>query len=111
MRQATPFVPHPNNANSFFQTGSTVQTNLAVSGGTENANGRLSVGGSDVRGVIPENTFRTVTSTLSGNFRLGNLTTSANIAYGENDAHNRPGQGYIRCAGSLGCRRPGIGSF
>ena len=95
VRQATPFIAHPDNADSFFQTGSTMQTNLAVSGGNENANGRLSFGGGDIRGVIPDNTYRNITTNLSGNFRLGSrFTSSANVTYGDNEAHNRPGEGY-----------------
>lgn len=95
VRQPTPFVPNPNNADSFFQTGHDIATTFAVSGGTDNANGRLSIGNTNVKGVIPNNTFRTFTTSLAGTFRLGKrFNTSATVQYVQNEAHNRPGQGY-----------------
>ncbi|MEO7041955.1 MAG: SusC/RagA family TonB-linked outer membrane protein [Gemmatimonadaceae bacterium] len=95
VRQATPFIPHPDNADSFFQTGHNIANNFAVSGGTDGANGRLSVGNSNVQGVIPNNTFRTLTTSLAGNFRVNSkLSTSGSFQYVQATAHNRPGQGY-----------------
>ena len=95
IRQPTPFIPHPDNADSFFQTGHNFANTFAVSGGTDNANGRLSIGNSEVQGVIPNNTFRTLTSALAGNFRLGSkFSTSGSVQYVQGTAHNRPGQGY-----------------
>ena len=38
-----PFLPHPNNVRDYFKTGSTWNTNVAVSRATENSNIRLSV--------------------------------------------------------------------
>lgn len=95
VRQATPFIPHPDNADSFFQTGHNISNTFAISGGTENSNGRFSIGNNEVQGVIPNNTFRTLTSALAGNFRLGSkFTTSGSVQYVQGQAHNRPGQGY-----------------
>lgn len=95
VRQATPFVPHPGNADSFFQTGHNISNTFAVSGGSDNANGRFSIGNTNVQGVIPNNTFRTLTSALAGNFRIGTrFSTSGSVQYIQNQAHNRPGQGY-----------------
>lgn len=95
VRQPTPFVPNPNNADSFFQTGHDISNTFAVSGGTDNANGRFSIGNTDVKGVIPNNTFRTLTAALAGNFRVGRrFSSAATVQYIQNDAHNRPGQGY-----------------
>lgn len=95
VRQPTPFVPHPDNSNSFFQTGHNISNTFAVSGGTDNANGRFSIGNTDVKGVIPNNTFRTLTTALAGNFRIGKrFSSAATFQYIQNDAHNRPGQGY-----------------
>ncbi|MGI8509322.1 MAG: SusC/RagA family TonB-linked outer membrane protein [Gemmatimonadaceae bacterium] len=95
VRQATPFIAYPGNADSFFQTGHNLSNTFAVSGGTDNANGRFSIGNAEVRGVIPNNTFRTLNSALAGNFRIGNrFSTSGSVQYSQNQAHNRPGQGY-----------------
>ena len=95
VRQATPFIPHPDNADSFFQTGHNVANTFALSGGSENANGRFSIGNTNVTGVIPNNTFRTLSTSLAGNFRLGpKFSTSGTVQYIQATAHNRPGQGY-----------------
>lgn len=95
IRQATPFIPHPDNADSFFQTGHNFANTFAVSGGTDNSNGRFSIGNNEVQGVIPNNTFRTLTSALAGNFRLSSkFSTSGSVQYIQGQAHNRPGQGY-----------------
>lgn len=95
VRQPTPFIPHPDNADSFFQTGHDFSNTFAVSGGTDNANGRFSIGNTEVTGVIPNNTFRTLTSALAGNFRIGKkFSTSGSVQYVQGQAHNRPGQGY-----------------
>ncbi|HWG33951.1 MAG TPA: SusC/RagA family TonB-linked outer membrane protein [Gemmatimonadaceae bacterium] len=94
-RIPTPFIPHPDNADSFFQTGHSFANTFAVSGGTDNANGRFSIGNNETQGVIPNNTFRNLSSSLAGNFRLGSkFTTSGNVQYIQGTAHNRPGQGY-----------------
>lgn len=95
VRQATPFIAYPDNANSFFQTGHNLSNTFAVSGGTDNANGRFSIGNTEIQGVIPNNTFRTLTSALAGNFRISSrFSTSGSVQYIQGQAHNRPGQGY-----------------
>jgi TonB-linked SusC/RagA family outer membrane protein len=95
VRQSTPFIAHPDNADSFFQTGHNFSNTFAVSGGTDNANGRFSIGNAEVHGVIPNNTFRNLTSALAGNFRIGSkFSTSGSVQYVQGQAHNRPGQGY-----------------
>ena len=93
--QPIPWVAHPNNINSFFQTGSTFSNNIAFSGGTQRATGRLSVGTDNSSGVIPNNTFRKFSSNLAGNFQVSSrLTTSANVQYVRNTGANRAGVGY-----------------
>ena len=90
-----PWVPHPDNVSSFFNTGSTFSNNVAFSGGTERATGRLSAGTDNTSGVIPNNTFRKFSSSLAGNFTVSSrLTTSATAQYISSKAYNRPGVGY-----------------
>ncbi|NNF22644.1 MAG: TonB-dependent receptor plug domain-containing protein, partial [Saprospiraceae bacterium] len=50
------FVPY-DNVNNFFETGTTWNTNIAISGGSEAADYRFSFGHSDEKGVAPNNTF------------------------------------------------------
>jgi len=90
-----PWVAHPDNVDSFFDTGHTFATTVAVSGGTENANARLSVGNTHISGVIPANTFHNITGALGGELKLGDrLSTTASLQYARNRADNRPGMGY-----------------
>jgi len=90
-----PWAPHPENVEDFFRTGRTFTTTAAVSGGTESANARLSLGTDQIEGYVPDNTFSKVTSLLSGALQVGpKLTTTATIQYLRNAATNRPGTGY-----------------
>jgi TonB-linked SusC/RagA family outer membrane protein len=93
--QASPWIAHPDNVSSFFQTGQTWNNNIAFSGGTDRATGRLSLGSADTKGVIPNNTFRKVSSSFAGNFNVSSrISTSATVQYISDKAYNRPGVGY-----------------
>jgi TonB-linked SusC/RagA family outer membrane protein len=95
VRQPTPFIAHPNNVESFFNTGHTFTNNIAFSGGTDKAQARVSVGNENVQGYIPNNTFHKFTGLLNGSLDVNDrLTTSANVQYVNNTARNRPGVGY-----------------
>ena len=90
-----PWVAHPDNVNSFFNTGRTSISTLAFTGGTDRASARASVGYSNVDGYIPNNTFRRLNGSLSGNLKVGDrLTTNASVQYIQERGRNRPGVGY-----------------
>lgn len=94
VRQATPFVPHPDNADSFFQTGHNFTNSVAVAGGSDRANGRLSIGYTRIQGVIPNNRFKNLSTSLAGGFRQGKFSSTGSIQYSQNRAYNRPPDGY-----------------
>ena len=94
VRQATPFIPHPDNVASFFQTGHTGSSTFAISGGTDNANGRLSIGSTQISGVVPNNSFNNLSTALAGNFRSGKFSSSGSVQYTLGKAWNRPPDGY-----------------
>ncbi len=94
VRQATPFIPHPDNADSFFQTGHSFTNSVAVAGGTDRANGRLSMGYTRIQGVIPNNRFKNLSTSLAGGFRQGKFSSTGSIQYSQNRAYNRPPDGY-----------------
>ena len=94
VRQPTPWVPHPNNADSFFQTGNSLTNNISVTGGTDNAKGRLSFGNTQIHGVIPNSSFNNLSSALSGSYHSGKFTASGSVQYAQNRAYNRPPDGY-----------------
>lgn len=91
----TPFLPHPDNVRSFFNTGGTFDGNVAFSGGTDRANARLSVGTQRVKGLVPSSAWQKFSGTLVGTFRVSSrLTTSASLQYLRDQAQDRPGVGY-----------------
>ena len=90
-----PWIAHPDNVESFFNTGHTRSTTIAVSGGTDRANARLSLGRDNITGFIPNNTFSKTSGLLNGSLRVNDrLTTDASVQYIHNGAMNRPGVGY-----------------
>jgi TonB-linked SusC/RagA family outer membrane protein len=92
---ATPWVAHPNNVRDFFETGATSSTTLAVSGGTENANARLSFGYDNVDGYVPGNSFEKYSTALTGAVRVTDrLNVNGSLNYIRNTGVNRPGTGY-----------------
>lgn len=93
--QPTPWIAYPDNVKDFFRTGMTMSSTLAVSGGTERAFGRLSLGADNVNGVFPNNLFQRRTATLTGTFRANRrLTADGSVKYISNAGRNRPGVGY-----------------
>ncbi len=90
-----PWVAHPDNVKSFFNTGKTLTNSLAFSGGTDKANARLSVGNTQQDGYIPNSSWNKLSGSLSGQLKIGDkLTTNATIQYLTNNGRNRPGVGY-----------------
>lgn len=91
----TPWIAHPNNVESFFNTGHTRSTTVAVSGGTDRVSARLSVGRDNISGFIPNNQFSKTSALLNGSVKVNDrLTTDASVQYVHNLAMNRPGVGY-----------------
>jgi TonB-linked SusC/RagA family outer membrane protein len=92
---AAPWIAHPDNVNSFFNTGHTRSTTIAVAGGTDRANARLSLGRDNVTGFIPNNQFSKTSALLNGTLKVTDrLSTDASVQYVHNAAMNRPGVGY-----------------
>ena len=90
-----PWIAHPDNVESFFNTGHTRSTTLAFAGGTDRANARLSLGRDNVSGFIPNNQFSKTSGLLNGSLRITDrLTTDASVQYVHNLGMNSPGSGY-----------------
>ena len=91
--QLTPFVPHPNNVEDFYETGYNLNNGISVSGGNENTTFRLSLNDTRIEGVEPNTYLDRNNLGLSASLDLAeNLKVSTNINYARNDAR-RPGQG------------------
>ncbi|HEX6533164.1 MAG TPA: SusC/RagA family TonB-linked outer membrane protein [Gemmatimonadaceae bacterium] len=90
-----PWVAHPDNVESFFNTGHTFAANLSASGGTDKANARLSVGAENTSGIVPNNFFQKFNGALTGGLKINDrLSTTASLHFSRNNGLNRPGTGY-----------------
>jgi TonB-linked SusC/RagA family outer membrane protein len=70
------------NGGDFFQTGTTYNNNVSVSGGNKDANFFLSFGNNSSKGIIPRNTFSKTYVKLVGETAIGNkLRISASANY------------------------------
>jgi TonB-linked SusC/RagA family outer membrane protein len=90
-----PWIAHPDNVSSFFQTGATKDATVAISGGTDRANARISFSGENVGGIIPDEFLHRIGAIASGELKANDrLTFDGSLDYSRNDANDRPGQGY-----------------
>jgi TonB-linked SusC/RagA family outer membrane protein len=91
----SPWIARPDNVENFFETGNTMSTTLAVSGGTERASARMSVGFDNIDGYVPNNSFQKTSGLLSGALKVNDrFSTNAVLQYVRNNGKNRPGTGY-----------------
>ncbi len=90
-----PFLPYPNNVRDYFKTGSTWNTNVAVSRATENSNIRLSITNANILSMAPGYSIDRKSVALKGGASVTDkLHASASMNYMAQDAHNRMGTGY-----------------
>jgi TonB-linked SusC/RagA family outer membrane protein len=90
-----PWVAKPNNVRDFFETGRTMTNSVALSGGNEFANARLSLTNMDQKGILPNTDLKRNIINLASGMKMGNrLTVNSNITYTQNASNNRPGNGY-----------------
>ncbi len=94
-RIATPWISHPDNIKDFFETGITTATTLALSGGNDKANGRLSYTQMNQWGIVPNTDYTTKTLNVNlGVNLLDNLSFTAVGTYLNAKSDNMPGIGY-----------------
>jgi TonB-linked SusC/RagA family outer membrane protein len=93
--QATPWVPSPNNIRDFFETGTTFNNNVAVQGGNEKTNFRLSYTNLEQKFVLPNSRLGRNTLAFSGGSNLTDkLSVGVSANYVSSAAKGRPGTGY-----------------
>ena len=93
--QPAPWVPAPDNVSDFFNVGRTSTTNAAVTGSSDRADVRFSVTNLDQNSMFPTNTLRRLNTSLAGGAKITpKLEARANVAYIEDQGHDRPGSGY-----------------
>ena len=93
--QATPWVAHPDNVRDFFETGVTLNNNVALSGGNENSSFRLSYTNVTQNFVLPNSELDRNTLNFSGSTKFTDkFTASISANYVVNEALGRSGTGY-----------------
>ena len=93
--QPAPWVSHPNNVKDFFDVGTTVSTNLSLTGGNEKSSFRLSYTNLDQKGMVPYTDYKKKTLAFSATSNpVDKLTFSASGNYVNAGSDNQPGYGY-----------------
>ena len=75
-RTPTPWIAHPDNVNQFFQTGRTLTNNIAITGGSDKGDFRLSLTDLNQSGILPNTDYKRRTVSLNAGW---NLTPKLNV--------------------------------
>jgi TonB-linked SusC/RagA family outer membrane protein len=90
-----PWEAHPDNISSFFRTGGTLNTNVAVSNAGERHHVRLSLSDTRLAGVSPGMTIKRTGLAVKGGVGITDrLSADASLNYISNMGRNRMGTGY-----------------
>jgi TonB-linked SusC/RagA family outer membrane protein len=90
-----PWVAHPDNVSSFFRTGGTLNTNIAVSNSGERHHVRLSLTDTRLNGIAPGASIHRIGLALKGGVGITDrLSADASLNYIDSSAENRMGTGY-----------------
>ena len=90
-----PWSPSANSVEDFYETGVQFNNNVAVSGGNDDGNFRLSYTNNSNNGVYPGSSLNRNTLTVSASQNIGGkLTASVNGTYVNTAGKGRPGIGY-----------------
>jgi len=93
--EPTPWIAHPNNIKDFFETGVTSNFNVALSGGNDAGNFRLSFTNLDNKGILPNTDLERRTFALSAGYNLTDkLHINTSINYINSSSNNRPNNSY-----------------
>tara|TARA_R110002049_G_scaffold155414_1_gene320259 strand:- start:3248 stop:6838 length:3591 start_codon:yes stop_codon:yes gene_type:complete len=93
----TPWIAYPNNMRDFFKTGNTRFNNVALSGGNDKGNFRLSYTSLDQSGTIPNNDLKRNTIAFKGGYNFTDkFRADATVSYVNTTSTNRPETGYGR---------------
>ncbi len=93
--QPTPWISHPDNVKSFFETGLTMTSSLSLEGGNDVFSGRVNFSNQTERGIIPNTDQNRNQLGLSTTANISpKLQAIVNINYALTTNDNLPGQGY-----------------
>jgi TonB-linked SusC/RagA family outer membrane protein len=92
VRQATPFVAHPNNVNDFFETGVTQDYGISIANAGDKYSYRLGTHYQDQTGTAPNTQIKKTNFSYSGDYEISKrIKVGANVNYIVTDAPNIPG--------------------
>ncbi|HVI47184.1 MAG TPA: SusC/RagA family TonB-linked outer membrane protein [Chitinophaga sp.] len=92
---AAPWVAHPDNNRSFFETGRTITNSVAVTGSNEKGAFRLAYTNMDQKFVLPNSKLRRNIVSFNGNYFISErLEAFIGVNYTSTDALGRTGTGY-----------------
>jgi TonB-linked SusC/RagA family outer membrane protein len=95
VRTATPWIAHPDNIKSFFETGMKRTTNLAVAGAKDGANFRLSLNNQKITGILPNTDLTKNSVLLNGQLAVTDkITIGGSANYISNKSDNIAENGY-----------------
>ncbi|HNP18102.1 MAG TPA: SusC/RagA family TonB-linked outer membrane protein [Fulvivirga sp.] len=91
----SPWVSHPDNVKDFFETGTIISNNVALSAGSDNTNFRLSVTNMKQDGMIYNTGLERNTIAVSAGAKLSDkLSAETSVNYIKSESDNLPGGGY-----------------
>ncbi|WP_234735827.1 SusC/RagA family TonB-linked outer membrane protein [Tellurirhabdus bombi] len=94
VRQATPWVAHPDNVNQFFETGKTLTNNISVTGASDKGDFRLSFTDLNQTGILPNTDYKRRTISLNAGWNLTKkLSIRATGNYVKDGSDNRTNWG------------------
>ncbi len=94
-RTATPWVSNPDNIKDFFETGTSWNNNLSITGGNDIASFRLGLTNSQQKGAVPNTDLTRNSVNFAGTLKASKrLTAQASVNYTRNNSDNLPGGGY-----------------
>ncbi|MFZ0282044.1 MAG: SusC/RagA family TonB-linked outer membrane protein [Bacteroidales bacterium] len=95
VRTPTPWIAHPDNIKSYFNTGMRRTTSLAIAGAKPGADFRLSLSNQKIAGIIPNTDLTRNNIALNGNISLSNkITFGGSASYISNKSSNIAENGY-----------------
>ncbi|MBL7829270.1 MAG: SusC/RagA family TonB-linked outer membrane protein [Saprospiraceae bacterium] len=90
-----PWVAHPDNVKSIFETGIAFTNNIAITAAGDRSNARFSFTNLDQKGMVPNTDLKRNTFNLAFGMKLNDkISTDGNITYTTLRSNNRPAIGY-----------------
>jgi TonB-linked SusC/RagA family outer membrane protein len=86
-----PYLPHPNRVKDFYRTGTELTNSIALSGGSEKGNFRLSFANTSANGIVPNSDYHKKIVNLGLNYKFTpKFSAQLNANYSNEFNHNPP---------------------